>query len=1412
MVAENASNPLDLQSSLLPDVLKRTSANGLDVESYSSNRSAQPKFPWETANPNFGIIGDPLPIASGVFTVGSTGQVGIDYLFDGGGYQGELAIFSLDGLDALGLGTSEFIQEAVRRALSNSDLGHVVISDQTDGARFGGALPWEDDFNAGDYLGVRTFSMRPGSRFGVVLAPNGTIQQIFETPNVEGELRPLFSMVSANPNRAFQFGQIADVNGNGRTFTMEDLRLDGGSDLDYNDMIFQVRGATGVAVKLDKMIDADLDWRKTDLGQNLMRFIQPPKNQPLIGLIDTGLSSNPDINPYNIHFGPGSDYVAGDGNPILQSGEGNQHGTHIAGIIAATQDNGIGIDGINDQAPIYIQRAVGSGKWAQALVDFVNAAKEMGQPHAIANLSFDLTQLNPAGTVTTRYEFTPAERRALEYARQNGVLIVAAAGNDGGTMSALGQASQEFDNIITVGAIDYNGKRANYSSFGYGLDIVAYGGTTDEPVMSTVGNGADLTLLLKELNLQWTQTFAPLSGQTDNTSKYDLDSNLVSILKPQLNNSSAENLTGQFSANEVNPNSESSTTFDEGLPDDEMAKNIRQIFGDVFGSSNSVDEAELETFTPEERQVYNEATQEIDQLLNEYLAEASQKLALEYIDGYYGIQVDVLSQFVGAFDENVAQNLIQAQDILKAAGYDVQTPNNSNASTSPPLDLGLGWMAGTSVATAQVTGAASQAWANNPNLNYLQIKNILKQTATDLGTPGWDLETGAGSVNLAKAVELAKKTQPEIYQPVPILSPLTWTGQDNLFPGERPVWVSVPAFSGRVMNIGDVTLVGYQRIRSGPSTTAQQAGIKYPGESIAFDAYENNGGGYTDTVLGIASNRWYRIAGTNNWMWSGYIDNNPEQAEQERQRQEAIRQAEAAARRAAEELRQAQEAARRAEEELRQIEAEQQRQRVAFQTLVNGITQKYGDPGLLMGNWVSNGVTVYQFAKGQLFIQPDGRSFFYEMTQKVLQDKDSLPSYIFNKFLGDPDPLKNSLEQTAFILGTGETQRLLSAIGFGLSYGKPSPGANSFVFPRWGQFSNYVNEGLSSFQRLSNNLDDFLAYRTVYNAGNKGFVLPGLKQPTFSVKISQLAQAARININPTKVSGSFSKAIKGAGLFGAALGLAPLAYEFFATSDPTKKREIAVKGIFDTVGTVLGAAAFSFIPIPGATIVGGFVGGWLGTLAGKWVNDNWDTTLKPLSKPLEDGWSAASSAVDSAIEAAKQKAEEANKKAQELAAKAKSAYQTATAVVQQAQASYQTFKQAIDKQTTQIVQKSQQKVKEIAQSIAQSVMQNPVIQTASKVFNQVANYASKAVQVVSNVVNSAKQFVSTVVETGKQIFNNVIQTGKQAYETVSNFVSSAVNQGTQIATATYNNAAQAVNNVTNFVSGGFSGVKSLFGW
>jgi hypothetical protein len=1187
-----------------------------------------------------------------------------------------------------------------------------------------------------------------GNGYALDMVANGSNGEIVSTSVAASKLADAAEQVWAvNPKLSYR--QVIDI----LQRTATDLKTPNW-DLETGAGLLNLVAAVHLA-KVTPPIDTDVPVRWLDFAK---------ANQPLIGIIDTGLiAKNPDIDYQRIILG--RDRVDNDNNPLLETGEGNEHGTHVLGIIGATQSNGIGIDGMNDDAPIWLGRAVGSGKWAESLREFVDAAKASGQPNAVVNLSFDLTQVNPEGSVTTRYELTPQEREALEYARQNGVMVVVAAGNDGGTMSALGQASQEFDNIITVGSIDYNGNRAEYSSFGYGLDFVARGGTPNEQVISTVGEGATLNLL----------------------------------------------------------------TSDEEPPEDEMSVNARSAFEEAFGSfsdSEEIDEAELENLTPEERQVYEEATKEIDQLLKDYLGAASQKIALEYVDGYYGAQVDALSKFVDAFDENAGDILIKAQEILGEAGLGADIPTETNLDFSIPLDLGIGGMAGTSVAAAKVTGAVSQVWAANPGLSYPQVKEILRQTAVDLGKPGWELETGSGLVDVAAAVELAKRTQPQTYQPKPIQSPLTWSGEGKVTPGERAVNISVPPFTGQVINAGYVTQTGWLRIRSGPGQNYAEVGLKYPGNAITFDAYENNGSWVSDPYMpGGGSSRWYKIAGTNDWISALYIDNTPEQAEQERQRQEAIRRAEEEARRAEEEVRRAEEEARRAEEELRRIEEEarrqaeeearrrieeelrrileeQRRQQEQLQAAINQVSQKVGDLGAQLGSYISNGVIVSQFAKGTLLVQPDGGSAFYEAGKKVEEFLNKSPDrkpdgYLTDKFL-HPDPLKRSLEQTGFLLGLGKTQEFLSTVGEKLAYEAVSPGTNGFVLPRFGEYSKNIDEGLSAFKNISDKWDDALAYTTVKRPGQNGFILPDLKQPRFSAKI------AKLGINPTKFGTVYTKAAKNAGVFGAALGLAPLAYEFFTASDPKQKREVAVKGAFDTMGTVAGAALFSFLPVPGAPILGGFVGGYLGSLAGHWVNDNWDTTLKPLTKPLEDGFNAVSSFTSDALNAAKEKAKGAAEKAKELAEKAKAAYQTATATVQQAKAAYQTFKTEVQKATTQIVQQSQQRIKEEAQRIAQSVAQ-----AAPKVVNYVANYARKAVQTVGNIINGAKQFVSNVIETGKQIVNNIIDTGKRAYETVKNFVVNTYETGKRVVTETFNNA---VNTVTNTFSRGFNSMKSVFGW
>ncbi|NJS41972.1 DUF4114 domain-containing protein, partial [Candidatus Gracilibacteria bacterium] len=214
------------------------------------------------------------PFTDGVFTVDSTGKVSIDYLLDGGLYRGQLAIISLAGMEKFVPGSEEFIKEAAARAMSNSEKGYIVIDDLSEGAKFVGNLP-EGNFNEGSHLGVKTFAMNPGDKFGFMLVPNDTVKFLYEYPTFGGDKRPLFSMVTANPNEAFHFGQIVDVTGEGNTFALEDMRFDLGTDRDYNDMIFQVRGARGKAPLMDALVNPDRDWRQTDLGKTVIAYAKP---------------------------------------------------------------------------------------------------------------------------------------------------------------------------------------------------------------------------------------------------------------------------------------------------------------------------------------------------------------------------------------------------------------------------------------------------------------------------------------------------------------------------------------------------------------------------------------------------------------------------------------------------------------------------------------------------------------------------------------------------------------------------------------------------------------------------------------------------------------------------------------------------------------------------------------------------------------------------------------------------------------------------------------------------------------------------------------------------------------------------------------------------------------------------------
>ena len=262
---------------------------------------------------------------TGVFTVGDTGEINIDFLFDGGFWSGELAIFSLEGMSAFEDDSLAFTKEAARRALTNSNLGHIVISDLNEGARFTADLPpREYSYNAGEYPGIKTISMTPGDEVGLMLIPNGTIAQVESNsdPYLPWELVPAFSIGTASPNDELDGWQIADITGSGTAFGWEEHNSSEG-DRDYNDIIFSIEGATTTITPLDDLIDPAVEWRTAPEVSELMGRINGfPEAKNLV--IENLTADSPEPPTFTIDYSSNNlDITSLDNNDIRITNENN---------------------------------------------------------------------------------------------------------------------------------------------------------------------------------------------------------------------------------------------------------------------------------------------------------------------------------------------------------------------------------------------------------------------------------------------------------------------------------------------------------------------------------------------------------------------------------------------------------------------------------------------------------------------------------------------------------------------------------------------------------------------------------------------------------------------------------------------------------------------------------------------------------------------------------------------------------------------------------------------------------------------------------------------------------------------------------------------------------------------------------
>ena len=178
-----------------------------------------------------------------------------------------------------------------------------------------------------------------------------------------------------------------------------------------------------------------------------------------VAVIDTGISEVPDLKETS--FAKGYDFV----NDREDARDDNGHGTHVAGTIAQSTNNGFGVAGIAYEAtlmPLKVLSASGGGTVAD-IAEAIRFAADHGAN--VINMS-----LGGGGESSAMAE-------AIDYAHKKGVLVIAAAGNSGQNSASY---PARYPHVLGVAALDSSGQKADYSNFGAGVDVSAPGGSTSE--------------------------------------------------------------------------------------------------------------------------------------------------------------------------------------------------------------------------------------------------------------------------------------------------------------------------------------------------------------------------------------------------------------------------------------------------------------------------------------------------------------------------------------------------------------------------------------------------------------------------------------------------------------------------------------------------------------------------------------------------------------------------------------------------------------------------------------------------------------------------------------------------------------------------------------------------------------------
>ena len=396
----------------------------------------------------------------------------------------------------------------------------------------------------------------------------------------------------------------------------------------------------------------------------------------IVGLIDSGVAyDHPDL-AANISA-TRYDFVNNNGNPM----DSNDHGTHIAGTIAAVGNNNYGVAGVTWSTKIMpIRAGNANGSLTSAnIISAINYARTNGAK--IINASFN------------GYSYSLSEYAAIAASRDAGILFVAAAGNGDQYGNGINNdttpdypASYNLDNIISVAATDQNDHLSSFSN--YGLTSV-HVGAPGENIYST--KPARQTIFLQNFNggsfpSGWTH------GGTNDTWGLSTDASTLAV-----------NPTGNYLNNA-----------------DAWVKTP------VINLSSS--RVTVLTF------LFKGKSQLSDRLHVEVSTDNTTWYDFGYLSGdwstkWYSILVDL-----GGYDNGSTTFYVRFRFVSDASindiGFfidDVTITAASTSYTGTDTDY-YQFMDGTSMATPHVTGLAALIWGYLPSLTYSQVKDIIMRS------------------------------------------------------------------------------------------------------------------------------------------------------------------------------------------------------------------------------------------------------------------------------------------------------------------------------------------------------------------------------------------------------------------------------------------------------------------------------------------------------------------------------------------------------------------------------------------------------------------------------------------------------------------------------------------------------------